>query len=90
MITMTHSRTKGFLTFLILWIISRKSMTGAEIALELQKNTVTIEKIQNIADGLRTTSRRKLDELISLSNEFTTKQNQKIGDILEEIGKVEI
>ena len=34
---MTHCRTKGFLTFLILWIISRKSMTGAEIALELEK-----------------------------------------------------
>ena len=34
---MAHSRTKGFLTLLILWIISRKSMTGAEIALELQK-----------------------------------------------------
>ncbi len=37
MITMANSRTKGFLTFLILWIISKKSMTGAEIALELQK-----------------------------------------------------
>jgi DNA-binding PadR family transcriptional regulator len=37
MITMKHSTTKGFLTLLILWIIRRKSMTGAEIALELQK-----------------------------------------------------
>ena len=34
---MVHCRTKGFLTFLILWIISKKSMTGAEIASELQK-----------------------------------------------------
>ena len=34
---MAHPRTKGFLTFLILWIISRKSKTGAEIALEIQK-----------------------------------------------------
>jgi len=78
----------------------RKELNGNEIgkiltkinnyALELQKNSITIEKIQNIADGLRTTCRKKLDELISLSNEFTTKQNEKINDIIEEIGKVEI
>ena len=80
--------------------VKRKELDGNEIgkilakindyALELQKNTATIEKIQNIADGLRTTSRRKLDELISLSNEFTAKQNEKINDIIDEIGKVEI
>jgi len=34
---MTHGRMKGFLSFLILWLISKKSMTGAEIALELEK-----------------------------------------------------
>ena len=34
---MEHCRTKGFLSFLILWLISKKSMTGAEIALELEK-----------------------------------------------------
>ena len=34
---MTHCRSKGFLFFLILWLVSRKSMTGAEIALELEK-----------------------------------------------------
>jgi len=28
---------KGFLSFLILWLVSKKSMTGAEIALELEK-----------------------------------------------------
>lgn len=28
---------KGFLSFLILWLLSRKSMTGAELALELKK-----------------------------------------------------
>lgn len=30
-------RMKGFLSFLILWLISKKSMTGIEIALELEK-----------------------------------------------------
>lgn len=34
---MEHCRTKGFLTFLILWLVSRKGMTGAEIASELEK-----------------------------------------------------
>ena len=32
-----HCRMKGFLTFLILWIVSKKSMTGAEITQELEK-----------------------------------------------------
>ena len=34
---MEQCRTKGFLSFLILWLFSKKSMTGAEIALELEK-----------------------------------------------------
>jgi DNA-binding PadR family transcriptional regulator len=28
---------KGFLSFLILWLLSKESMSGAEIALELEK-----------------------------------------------------
>jgi DNA-binding PadR family transcriptional regulator len=28
---------KGFLSFLILWLLSKENMTGAEIALELEK-----------------------------------------------------
>ena len=34
---MTHCKMKGFLSFLVLWIISKKSMNGAELALELEK-----------------------------------------------------
>ena len=34
---MVHCRSKGYLSFLILWLVGRKSMTGAEIALELEK-----------------------------------------------------
>ena len=30
-------RMKGFLSFLILWIVNKKKMSGAEIALELEK-----------------------------------------------------
>ena len=34
---MERCRTKGFLTFLLLWLISKKSMTGVEISIELKK-----------------------------------------------------
>jgi len=34
---MTHCQMKGFLSFLILWLVSKNSMTGAEIALEMEK-----------------------------------------------------
>lgn len=34
---MAHCRMKGFLSFLILWLVSKKGMTGAEMALELEK-----------------------------------------------------
>ena len=32
-----HCRMKGFLSFLILWLISKKKMNGAEITQELEK-----------------------------------------------------
>lgn len=34
---MANCKSKGFLSFLILWLVSKESMTGAEIALELEK-----------------------------------------------------
>ena len=34
---MTICEMKGFLSFLILWIVNKKKMNGAEIALELEK-----------------------------------------------------
>ena len=32
-----HCRMKGFLSFLVLWLISKKRMTGAEITEELEQ-----------------------------------------------------
>jgi len=32
-----HCQMKGFLSFLILWLIGKESMTGSEIAEELEK-----------------------------------------------------
>ena len=34
---MRHCKTKGHLSFLVLWVLSKKSMTGAELAIELKK-----------------------------------------------------
>ncbi len=34
---MIHCGSKGFLSFLILWLVRNEAMTGAEIALELEK-----------------------------------------------------
>lgn len=34
---MIHCSSKGFLSFLILWLVREEAMTGAEIALELEK-----------------------------------------------------
>jgi DNA-binding PadR family transcriptional regulator len=36
-IPMIHCGSKGFLSFLILWLVRKEAMTGAEIALELEK-----------------------------------------------------
>lgn len=79
--------------------MKKKEIKGKEIGkilanindsvLELQSQNQMIDEIQNIADKLRTTSRKKLDELISISNEYQIKQNQKIKDILDDLRKVE-
>ena len=34
---MSHCHMKGFLSFLILWLLSKESRTGSELALELEK-----------------------------------------------------
>ena len=34
---MIHCGSKGFLSFLIIWLVRKEAMTGAEIALELEK-----------------------------------------------------
>ncbi len=33
----SHCEMKGFLSFLILWMLSKEKMSGAELAMELQK-----------------------------------------------------
>jgi hypothetical protein len=55
--------------------------------LELQKHVESIDEIQKIADSLNTTCRNKLGELISLSNTYKRTLNEKINEILGEIGR---
>lgn len=57
---MTHCRSKGFLSFLILWLVSRKSMTGAEIALELEKRRGKKPSPGTIYPVLKNMKERKL------------------------------
>jgi uncharacterized Zn finger protein len=57
---------------------------------EIQKNTETINKIQDIADRLKTTCNNRLDELIGLSNTYKRNTNEKITEILGQIEKAEI
>ena len=58
--------------------------------LELQKNVDSIENIQNIADGIRTTCQNKLGELINFSNALRRAMNDKIAEIFEDMKKAEI
>lgn len=57
---MAHCRSKGFLSFLILWLVSRKSMTGAEIALELEKRKGKKPSPGTIYPVLKNMKERKL------------------------------
>jgi PadR family transcriptional regulator PadR len=57
---MAHCRSKGFLFFLILWLVSRKSMTGAEIALELEKRKGKKPSPGTIYPVLKNMKERKL------------------------------
>jgi len=80
--------------------VKKKELKGEEISkiitkvnnhvIELQKNVESIENIQTIADGLRTTCKNRLDELISFSNALRRTMNEKITEIFEDIKKVEI
>jgi hypothetical protein len=78
----------------------KKELKGEEISkiitrvnnhvIELQKNVESIDTIQSIADGLRTTCKNRLDELISFSNSLKRTINERINEIFEDIKKVEI
>jgi hypothetical protein len=53
-------------------------------------NMVSIDRIENIADGLRTACKNKLDELIDVSNTVRRSMNEGIDEILADLNKVEV
>lgn len=56
---------------------------------DLQSCLASIDRIENIADGLRTTCKKKLDELIDCSNAIKRNMNEGINEILVDLGKVQ-
>jgi len=80
--------------------MKKKELKGEELGkivgrindhvIEIQRNTETINRIQSIADTLRTTCSNRLDELISLSSTYKRSIDEKTTEILGEIEKVEI
>jgi len=80
--------------------LKKKELKGEELGkvitkinnhcLELQRNIESIDRISTIADGLRTTCKNRLDELIELANTYKRTLSGKVDEIFEEIKKAEI
>jgi hypothetical protein len=80
--------------------IHRKDLTGEKISQviakvnthirDLQSYVESIDRIEDIADGLRTMSKKKLDELINCSNIIKRNMNEGINEILIDLEKVEV
>jgi hypothetical protein len=56
---------------------------------DLQNHVDSIDRIEDIADGLRTMCKKKLDELINCSNMIKRSMNEGINEILIDLEKVE-
>jgi hypothetical protein len=79
--------------------VKRRELRGEEICqviskvnkhvLELQRTVESIDRIENIADSLRTTCKKKLDELLNFSNVLKRNLNEGISEILIDLEKVE-
>ena len=79
--------------------VNKKDLTGEQISQviakvnsqvrNLQGYVESIDKIEDIADGLRTVCKKKLDELINCSNIIKRNMNEGINEILIDLEKVE-
>lgn len=78
--------------------LKKRELKGEEICqiitkvnkhvIDLQKLVESIDRIEDIADGLRTTCKKKLDDLINLSNLLKSNLNEGIREILTDLEKV--
>jgi hypothetical protein len=79
--------------------VHKKDLAGEEISQviakvntqihDLQNYVESIDKIEDIADGLRTICKKKLDELINCSNLIKRNMNEGINEILIGLEKLE-
>ena len=66
-------------------------ITKVNVALkEIQKDMQIVEEIRNIAAGLRTTARDKLDKIIEYAKSVKRSVNEKIDEAFQEIAKTEV
>jgi DNA-binding PadR family transcriptional regulator len=68
---------KGFLSFLILWLINKNSMTGAEITLELEKRKGTRPSPGTIYPVLKDLKDKGLLSIDKNKRYSLTKEGQK-------------
>ena len=76
-----------------------KNLNGQEIGqvvakvnkhiLHLQRDVESIDKIEDVADSLRSTCKKKLDELISVSNVLKRNMNDGINAVIADLETVE-
>ena len=57
---------------------------------EIQKNMQIVEEIRNLAEGLRTTTRDKLDKIIEYAKSVKRNVEEKIDEAFQEIAKTEV
>ncbi len=77
----------------------RKELNGQEIGqvlakvnkhiLDLKRHLESIDKIEDVADSLRTTCKKKLDELINVSNTLKRNMNDEIDATISDLTTIE-
>lgn len=72
---------KGFLSFLVLWLVSKRSMTGAEIALELERRKGRRPSPGTIYPVLRTLKDKGLLSIDENKRYSLTKRGRKELDV---------
>ena len=72
-----YCRMKGFLTFLILWLLSKKTMTGAEIAQELERRKGHKPSPGTIYPVLKYLTERELLKVDKAKKYSLTKKGEK-------------
>ncbi len=79
-----HCAMKGFLSFLILWLLNKKSLTGAELGLEIEKrkgHRPSPGTIYPVLKDLKNKSLLKIDTDKRYS--LTKKGKQELGNNIQ-------